>query len=215
MENDLKITDKTLMFQGNIYGRHLCTGKIKLYISYKDNIPIRAYIPDLPENHIFDRDPAKITMLCNYVHTKIPTIREIQFDDLSKIYCEWQPYPADFCYFSIAFTGLTWYEKYFNARQGDADKHRTYREKIQDILYSEKMKGEIEFLQFLRTSRPAIEIVDELERYYDNTKTFGDFFRGLPKRYQYCDWISNFIRHHLKGVFETRNWIIDLPIIHP
>jgi len=210
-----KILEKTLSYEGIVYGRHFYAGGIKVYISYD---PVRAYIPDIPENHIFDMGQdvvAEFIGVLNYVHEKIPTIREIQFDDLSKIYCEWQPYPADFCYFSIAFTGATWYEKYFNARQGDADKHRAYREKIQDILYSEKTKGEIDFLQFLRTSRPTVEIVDELERYYDNTKTFGEFFQALPKGYQYCDWISNFIRHHLKGIFETQNWIIDLPIIHP
>ena len=60
-----------------------------------------------------------------------------------------------------------------------------------------------------------MEIVDELESYYRSSATFGDFFQSIPREHR-CrlvrDWISTFMAHYLRDVFDNTNWIIELPI---
>jgi hypothetical protein len=124
-------------------------------------------------------------------------------------------YPIPLYYFSIAFNGVTWYEKHFNARQKDSIKHNKYREKIKTLLYSEEIKAGISFIQFLQMAQPPIEITHELEPYYSNSLTFGNFFQSIPK-VDRCrlvrDWISTFMTYHLNDVFENTDWVIELPI---
>jgi hypothetical protein len=171
-----------------------------------------------------------IKTLLHYIHQQIPTITEINFEDKSNIECATESeiqkkgsrfrkkgtnvYPIPLYYFSIAFNGETWYEKQFNARQKDTNKHAKYKEQINNLLHSD-IKSNTSFLQFLEISKPPIEIVDELEKYYNKSVTFGKFFQSMPKKDR-CrlvrDWISIFMSYHLKDVFENTDWIIELPI---
>jgi len=171
-----------------------------------------------------------IKTLLNYIHEQIPTITEIDFEDKSNIECATEYeiknkssrfrkkgtniYPIPLYYFSIAFNGQTWYEKNFNARQKNIEKHKKYKEKINNLLYSQEEKENTSFLQFLQIAQPPIEIIDQLENYYNKSITFGDFFQSIPKMDR-CklvrDWISTFMSYHLRDVFENSDWIIELP----
>jgi hypothetical protein len=215
---------------------------INVSISYDSkNEPISASIPhimydeecsiDVP----LDRGEGSIKMiktLFQYIHLQLPTITEVNFEDKSNIECATEyeiqkkgsrfrkkgtnVNPIPLYYFSIAFNGETWYEKHFNARQKDKNKHDKYREKINDLLHSTQFKTNISFIDFLKIAMPPMETIDELETYYINSYTFGNFFQSIPKKDR-CrlvrNWISNFMEHHLSNLFSNTGWIIELPII--
>ena len=242
-----QITDNTLSARGQIYSRNFKIGGnnldcMHISISYKENIPVSASIPHIMYDPECSLDThldhgqgsnAMIKTLLKYVHKKIPTITEVLFEDKSHIECasEYEVlkkdsrfrkkgthiYPIPLYYFSIAFNGKTWYEKQFHARQQDITKQAAYREKINELLDSEEVKTTTSFLQFLEIAQPPMELVDELERYYNSSKTFGTFFQSIPKndrcrlvRY----WIASFMSYHLKDVFGNNDWIIELPVVN-
>ena len=236
-----QITDNTLSARDQIYCRNFKIGGnhfdcVNVSISYKNNQPVSASIPHDPDCSIdtqLDRGQGSLVMiktLLQYIHSHIPSICEINFEDKSNIECatdnEIQKsskfrkrgsnvYPISLYHFSIAFNGKTWYEKHFHARQKDMNKHNKYRAKINELLYSNEVKTNTSFIQFLQIAQPPIEIVDKLERYYATSVTFGDFFQSIPKRDR-CklvrDWISIFMSYHLKDVFSNTDWIIELPL---
>jgi hypothetical protein len=169
--------------------------------------------------------------LFNYVHKQFPTLTELNFDDKSTIECanedeiknnnsktmneESYIKPADLYYFYIASNGKTWYEKHFNARQKDVEKHSSYRTKIKDFLYSKERKGNTSFSELLERFKINQEIRAELEPYYEKAETIGAFFQSIKKDDR-CrllrDWITAFMRYHLHDVFSNRDWIIELPL---
>jgi hypothetical protein len=213
---------------------------VNVSIKYNQNKPVSAsipyivYDPDCSIDSPLDRGQGSIIMikiLLRHIHKQMPTITEINFEDKSNIECATESeiqkkgsrfkkkgtnvYPIPLYYFSIAFNGETWYEKHFNARQKDTNKHMKYKIKIQDLLYLSEIKTNTSFLQFLEIAQPPIEIISELEYYYNKADTFGNFFQSIPKPHR-CrlvrDWITVFMTYHLKDVFENTNWVIDLPI---
>ena len=138
-----KIIDNTLSYDDHIYSRNFKIGGnvsdcVNISIRYSNNKPISAYIPHImydPEcsmDVILEKGKGTLIMvrtLLDYVHTKIPTISEVLFEDKSNIECvtdiEIQKssehrekrkniYSIPLYYFSIAFNGVTWYEKQFN-----------------------------------------------------------------------------------------------------
>lgn len=164
-----------------------------------------------------DRDEGSITILktlFQYIHKQLPTITEVRFEDNSNIECI-DENEIPLYYFSIAFNGETWYEKHFNARQKDKIKHDKYKAKINELLYSTQLKPNTSFIQFLQIAKPPMEIIDELEKYYIASNTFGLFFQSIPKKDR-CrllrDWISTFMEFHLHNLFSNTGWIIELPI---
>ena len=240
-----KIIDNTLSLREQIYCRNFKIGGnqidcVNVSISYNDNQPVAAVIPhvmydaDCSEDIPLERGHGSVIMikaLLHHIHKQLPTITEVRFEDKSNIECanEYEiktssrnrkqgtyVYPIPLYYFSIAFNGKTWYEKYFNARQSDTNKHDKYRATIKNLLYSEELKTKTSFMQFLEIAQPPVEIITELEQYYNNSVTFGDFFQMIPKQ-ERCrlvrEWIHIFMSHYLKNVFENTNWIIELPIV--
>lgn len=240
-----KIIDNTLSLREQIYCRNFKIGGnqincVNVSISYNDNQPVAAVIPhvmydaDCSEDIPLERGHGSVIMiktLLHHIHKQLPTITEVRFEDKSNIECanEYEiktssknrkqgtyVYPIPLYYFSIAFNGKTWYEKYFNARQSDTNKHDKYRATIKNLLYSEELKTKTSFMQFLEIAQPPVEIITELEQYYNNSVTFGDFFQMIPKQ-ERCrlvrEWIHIFMSHYLKDVFENTNWIIELPIV--
>ena len=235
-----QITDNTLYAREQIYCRNVRIGSkhtdcVNVSISYSENQPVSASIPYDPDCSIdipLDRGEGSVIMiktLIDYIHRQIPTIREIHFEDKSNIECATENeiqkgskyrkkgtnvYPIPLYYFSIAFNGETWYEKHFHARQKDMNKHNQYRAKIKEMLYSKELKTNTTFLRFLEIAQPPMEVIDELEPYY-NADTFGNFFQSIPK-HDRCrlvrDWISIFMSYHLKGVFSNMDWVIDIPL---
>jgi hypothetical protein len=237
-----KIIDNTLSDQGQIYCRNFKIGGmqtdcVNVSISYNQNQPVSAVIPhimydaDCSVDIPLDRGQGSVIMiktLLQYIYQQLPTITEVKFEDKSNIECanEYETKtgsksrkkgtyvrPIPLYYFSIAFNGETWYEKYFNARQKDKNKHDIYKATIKNLLYSEEMKTT--FIQFLEIAQPSVEIIEELEQFYNKTITFGDFFQMIPKQDR-CrlvrDWIHIFMSHYLKGFFENTEWIIEMPI---
>lgn len=240
-----QILDNTLSLRGKIYGRNFKIGGnysdcVNVSVSYdENNQPISAQIPHImhdPECSIdnpLDHGQGSVIMiktLFDYIHTQLPSITHIKFEDKSNIECATEDeikrsslfkkrgslvYPIPLYYFSIAFNGKTWYEKNFNARQKDENKHISYHRKVKHLLYSREPKINTSFMQFLTIAMPPIEIVSELEKYYINTETYGDFFQSIPK-HERCRlvgvWISTFMEYHLKDVFSNANWVIDMPL---
>lgn len=223
-----QIIDTILFARGEIYGRNIKIGGINyadcinVLICYNDDQPVSAYIPDIQYDEDcsidvpLDRGSGSIVMIktmLDYIHKTLPTITEVSFEDMSNIECANESEPIPLSYFSIAFNGETWYEKNFNARQKDLNKHSMYRAKINDLLYSEKTKQELSFMTFIKHAHPPVVIIDELEKYYTNTSTLGDFFHSIPKTDR-CrlvrDWIETFMNYHLSDVFDNKNWIIEL-----
>jgi hypothetical protein len=223
-----QITDNTLSTREQIYCRKvIISGKHSRYvnvsISYSQNSPLSASISHIlyDEECSFDtpidRDEGSITILktlFQYIHTQLPTITEVKFEDNSNIeFVDENEIPL--YYFSIAFNGETWYEKHFNARQKDKIKHDKYKAKINELLYSTQLKNNTSFIQFLQIAKPPIEIIDELEKYYIASNTFGLFFQSIPKQHR-CrlvgSWIEQFMKFILKDVFYNENWIIHFPI---
>jgi hypothetical protein len=221
-----------------IGGRGNNSDCVNVSITYNQNQPVSAcipyvvYDPDCSIDIPLDRGQGSVIMiktLLQYIHRQIPSIKEISFEDKSNIECATEyeiqkkgsrfrkkgthVYPIPLYYFSIAFNGETWYEKYFNARQKDRNKHDKYRAKIDNLLYSEELKTNTSFLRFLEIAQPPVELIDELEHYYNKSGTFKDFFQSIPKS-ERCkltrDWISTFMSYHLKDVFENTDWLIDL-----
>lgn len=239
-----QIIDNISSMRDQIYCRNFKIGGnnldcVNVSIKYNENKPISGYIPhilydpDCSDEFPLERGQGSVIMiktLLKYIHEQIPTITEIDFEDKSNIECATEYeiknkssrfrkkgtniYPIPLYYFSIAFNGQTWYEKNFNARQKNIEKHTKYREKINNLLYSQEEKTNTSFLQFLQIAQPPIEIIDQLENYYNKSNTFGDFFQSMPKMDR-CklvrDWISTFMSYHLKELFENSDWIIELP----
>jgi len=240
-----QIIDNTLARDEDIYSRNFKIGGISsecvnVSIGYRDNIPISASIPYIiydPECSIetpLDRGEGSVIMiktLLNHIHRQLPTLTDVKFEDKSNIECATDSeiekkssrfrkkgtnvYPIPLYYFSIAFNGETWYEKHFRARHRDIEKHAKYRDTVNMLLHDKVTKESTPFIQFLRTSQPPMEIVDELESYYRGSATFGEFFQSIPREHR-CrlvrDWISTFMAHYLRDIFDNTNWIIELPI---
>jgi len=240
------IIDNTASKDGQIYSRNFKIGGgyadcVNVSVIYDlENNPSYAkivhatYDPECSVDVPLDRGEDSITMiktLLQYVHQKLPTLKEIGFEDSSNIECAAEDeiaakgslsrkrgtyiYPVALYYFSIAFNGKTWYEKNFNARQEDHKKHAQYKDRVNILLNSKERKTEITFIQFCKTANVPLEIMDELNPYYTEAETFGEFFQSMPK-IDRCrlvrGWISTFMTYHLKGVFSNNEWMIDLPI---
>ena len=226
-----KIIDNTLSLREQIYCRNFKIGGnqtdgVNVSISYNDNQPVAAVIQNIVSDNAdcsmdpqpLDRGQGSVIMiktLLQHIHQQLPTITEVKFEDKSTIECAPDICPIPLYYFSIAFNGKTWYEKYFNATQKDKNKHDKYRATIKNLLYSEEVKTKTSFMQFLEIAQPPVEITNELEQYYNKSVTFGDFFQMMPKQ-ERCrlvrEWIHIFMSHYLKDVFESTNWTIELPI---
>ena len=238
------ITDNTLSTREEIYCRKFTIGYnhsdcVNVSISYKNNEPVSASM--FHTIYTCDCPIIMIKTLLQHIHSELPLITEVIFEDKSNM-----EYISELYYFSIAFNGKTWYEKHFNARQKNESKHTAYKTKIARLLYSEEIKKSTEFIEFLRISKPPVEIIEKLETYYNKSATFSDFFTQLrtlraqpasPRslinipeegimNLQRCtsiphidrcrlvrDWISTFMEHHLRDVFSNTDWAIDIPFL--
>lgn len=239
-----QIIDNTLTSNdGQIYNRSFKIGGtysdcISVSIRYHKNQPVYAYIPHAmydPECSIdvpLERGGSVIMMkaLLHHVHTQLPSITEIVFEDKSNIECatdyEIQTkgsrfrkrgtnvIPIPLYFFSLVFNGKTWYEKYFHARQKDTNKHNAYRKRIKQVLESTEFKANLSFIEFLEITE-LTQYVDEIKQYYDTSDTFEEFFQSMPKSDR-CrlvrDWIDNFMTYHFKDVFSNSDWMIAIPM---
>lgn len=227
-----------------IYSRNFKIGGtypdcVNISIIYENNKPVDATMPILLSDPgcSFDRPLEKgggaiimIKTLLQYVYTQLPTLTHIKFDDKSSIECATEEEitkgsknkkrgtfvkPIPLYYFSILFNGQTWYEKYFNATQKDEARHRQYRKKVNEFLYSLEFKKNMHFDKFASLFDKRQEEMTELYEYYNNANNFSDFFQSIPKQHR-CrlvgPWIEQFMKFILKDVFYNENWVIHFPI---
>jgi len=230
---------------GNIYSRNFKIGGkyadcVSVSIKYQNNQPISAKIPhamhdeDCALNIPLERGGSVIMIktLLEHVHQQIPTLTEVEFEDESHIECATKDEidtkgsknrkrgtlvtPTPLYYFSIAFNGLTWYEKHFQAKLKDPRKYEIYREKVEQILYSPELKTNTTYRMFLEVIELTPEkVADKLEEYYNKSDTFGMFFQSIPKT-DLCnlvrDWITTFMDYYLQDTFSNKGWIIHIPL---
>ena len=225
-----RIVDKISTYKDIIYVRNIKIGGnysdcVNISISYSEDIPISANIPmqvydaECSLETPLDRGKGSIIMIkeiLKYIKQKIPEITSVNFEDLSQIekYSGMKQkdtrvnhFPLYF--FSIMFNGVTWYEKHFNARLNLDTTHTAYRSKVNQLMLMQKP----EFIDFLQISSPPLQIMPELQKYYDRHNTYGEFFTSMPVL-ERCnlvrDWITSFMRYYIGDVFSNDNWIIPI-----
>lgn len=166
-----------------------------------------------------------IKTLMNFVYSQEPTIKIYYFEDDSRIECGTKEeqeqkkkrkrgthaVPVDLFYFSIAFNGCTWYEKYFNACHTKSDIHKRYRERVEWFRNNPDAKPT--FNKFISIGKINKDIGIELEKYYNSSTTYKDFFESIPKDKR-CPlvrtWISTLVAHYMKDYFFQSDWMMDV-----
>ena len=232
------IIDNTLEYGGRIFSRSFKIGSpsypdcVNVSVSYnQDNRPIKAHIPTLTSHEKCaisgtmeggENSVGMIKVLLRHIHSKIPEITSFTFEDYSKLECgtkeekEDRPlgthaYPVSLFYFSLAFNGMTWYEKHFRAKLVEDVQYRTYRDNVKRICETKESK--MSFEDFIAISTPTVEQIQELQSYYEKADTYHKFFTSIPYERR-CPlvrtWIHNFMAHILKGVFQHTDWVIDV-----
>ena len=235
------ILDNTLEYDGRIFSRSFKIGSknytdcVNVSVSYNsDNRPNKAHIPTLVGHRLCATDNnlesgewsiLMIKTILRYIHEKIPEITNVSFEDFSKLECGTDEeklakhsralgthaFPVSLFYFSLAFNGITWYEKHFNAKL-EYDRYQKYREGVRIILYNKESK--MDFEQFLAISTPQQhEQILELKQYYEKADTYHQFFSSIPQKRR-CplvrNWIHTFMAHVLKDIFQHTDWFIDI-----
>jgi len=199
---------------------------------YNNNIPIKAKIPHLlyePECAIdsnLERGGGTELMIktaIQYAFSQVKTITKFEFDDNSHIDCVEKNMtlppprhpikPLNLAYFMIAYHGMTWYEARFNAEMIDNKKYKLYRKKIEFLTDSKEKPSFKEFLSIIGNFLNSTEIIPYLEKLYNKTTTYRDFFDAIPKSKR-CDilyfWLTPFMNYYLGSVYSDRDWFIDV-----
>ena len=202
---------------------------VSILIRYTDNKPSSANMSPNDEecvsnekntNRVFLSKGSKVMIqtLIAYVRQKYPTITEIEYDDMSSIECttdEINLKPMSLYNLSIAYNGLTWYEKYFGGRQQNMETHAKYRERVKILLYDKATKP-ANFNDFIKIAHVPPNLWNELFEFYKTAETYSLFFNSIPKS-ERCrllrPWIDTFMAHYLKNVFYNSNWIMPALVI--
>ena len=201
---------------------------VSIFINYNNNNPLNANMPHAEKceiTHIDKGDVSRIMIktILEYIKQNYPTIKEINYDDMSSIECATDEElsqvtnrncgthlkPMSLYNLSIAYNGQTWYEKYFGAKK--VKKHEKYRERVTTLLQTKPPH----FNDFLKITRAPEKLWDELFKFYEAAKTYSDFFHSIPKP-ERCQllrpWIDEFMKHYLDDVFSNSGWIIPMSI---
>ena len=221
-----QITNNTLLSSTNaeIYGRKFKIGStypdyVEISIINENNKSIDArmrFLHNTGEECSISNDHMyyMIKTLLDYVYVHVPTLTHINFDDKTHIeYAAEDAIPL--YYFSIVFNGQTWYEKYFNAKQNNPDRHERYRKRVAEFLYDHEYKTHIKFDRFVSLFNKREEEMVELVEYYNHANNFNDFFQSIPEQDR-CrlvgPWIQQFMKYILNDVFYNEDWIIHFPL---
>lgn len=229
-----KVIENKLEYNGNIFSYTFKIGGdyedcVNLSYTYKNGKPISAKLPHLmyePECTV-GSDLEKgigsgliIKTLLRYAHNKIKDVNIFYFDDMSHIDCKEKnltkppprkhQMPLKLAYLSIAYNSKTWYEKHFNATMTDKEKYIKYKQKLEFLT---KISDKVEFNRFLEISKPPIEQLTKLNKYYESAKTYREFFNNIPF-IERCElllpWLGNFIQHYLQDVYTDTGWEINI-----
>jgi hypothetical protein len=229
-----KIIENSMEYNNTIFSRTFKIGGdyedcVNLSYTYSNGKPQTAKLPHLmyePECAIGKElqrgggSELMIKTLIKYAHKKIPEVNIFEFDDMSNIDCVEKDVskppprkpirPLKLSYFSIAYNGLTWYEKHFNAKMKDLDKYTKYRERIHFLTDT---ISKVEFVRFLEIAKPPLSQIEQLKLWYESAKTYREFFNLIPFEDR-CNilfsWLDNFMSYYLHDVFTDRYWYIDV-----
>jgi len=237
-ESTFNDRDGDIMFKTIKMGGTYPDDCVNIVIVYKNNIPTTAKMPHImyDEECVINENPKEkillqkgdgskimIQTMLGYIKQKYPSIKEVEYDDMSSIECATEDEiinaknqkrgtnmkPLSLYYLSIVYNGQTWYEKYFNARMQDPQKHIKYRERVDNLLKTKPM----DFKEFSRIILVPNNLLGELYEYYESAETYGDFFQAIPKL-ERCrllrPWIDKFMEYYLKNIFFNKNWVIPL-----
>jgi len=158
-----------------------------------------------------------------YAYNDVGTIPIFEFDDDSHIDCFEKDMstdaprkpikPLNLAYFYIAYHDKTWYEARFNAKMVNKEKYIRYRKSIEFLKEPSKKVGFIDFLQIIGQSLDSLDKIEYLEKLYNKTETYRDFFEAIPKKKR-CEilygWLNTFMNHYIGSVFSDRGWYIDV-----
>lgn len=181
--------------------------------SFKKNTPISAKLHWDSEYLVISE--IVIKKLLEYSYNKINTIPIFEFHDTSHIeYINRHTGLAEarlkLPYFSIAYTGKTWFEIYFNATMINKRRYADYRSRV-EFLTDKQAKGS--FLQFLQIAQPPLHQVDSLEEYYKEAETYREFFKNIPRSTRsriLFPWLNNFMSHYIGDIYTMYGWEIDI-----
>jgi hypothetical protein len=194
---------------------------------YINNKIIRATIPHLltePECVIGTSLDAggdtevMVKTVIQYAVNDVKTIENFECEDNSHIDCidltQPQPFrPLNLAYFYIAYHGMTWYEARFNAEMIDKDDYKTYRGSLQFLT---NPAAKPDYICFLNIIGPSVESVDTaiyLEKLYNDTNTYREFFEAIPKSKR-CTilypWLNTFMEHYIGKTFSVKDWVINV-----
>jgi hypothetical protein len=225
--------------EGVIYSRNFQLGGVypdcvNVSIQYdntgrpmKAKIPTVMYDPECSQGKPLERKGGTVLMiktLLQHIHRLLPEITTFHFEDKSTIECGTEAeirakrhrkrgthaVPVPLYYFSIAFNGMTWYEKYLNAIYKDPVSHETYRARVNQFQTEEKLSS---FDSFLREAQPPMSFIDELEPLYHASTTYKQFLNAIPmeSRCRHArQWLIGWIAEKMKGVFSHTDWMIQM-----
>lgn len=203
-DNTLWSSDKKTIYSRNFkIGGNTVADCVGISVIYENGVPVYARLfadPECSLTQPLDKGGGTVAMiktLLSYVSSQIPSLTHIRFDDKSQIECATEEEiqkgsrfrkkgtnvkPMPLYYFSIAFNGQTWYERHFNAQQMDEMRHRSYRDKVEEFLYSSDFKKQYGFDRFVSLFGKSEDEMTELSGYYTKSNTFNEFFRAIPKK---------------------------------
>jgi len=242
---NFKIIDRTENYYGYISGRNFKIGGnypdcVNISVSYQNDVPVSASIPyilyddECSFETPLDRGQGTIVMiktLLNYVHKELPSLREVGFEDKSQIECATEDekkskrtrfqkkhsltIPSPLYYFSIAFNGKTWYEKYLNAVMKNQHEYQLFQTSVDTMLNSIEFKSNITYRMFVEKTSIQPYLDPVMRPLFENSTTFSEFFNSIPKekRCEYIrGWITKFMETFLNHTFKNDGWIIPIPI---
>lgn len=192
----------------------------------KGKIPYLSYEPECTIGSNLERGGGTeimIKTLLEHGYNEVPSINIFEFDDNSHIDCidknllnkppRKPKKPLNLAFFSIAYHSYTWYELRFNATMIDKKKYRLYRNKLSFLTNPKDKLDFTEFLKILNGSFESVEQIKYLEKIYNKTNTYREFFEGIPKLKR-CDllfsWLTPFMNYYIGNVFTDKGWEIDV-----
>jgi hypothetical protein len=229
-----KIIENTLFYDEKLISKIFKIGGeyddyVNLSYTYSNGTPISAklqqlmYEPECAIDAFLQKGEGSVLLiktLLNHAYKKVKEVHIFNFEDMSSIDCvekdllkpppRKQIRPLNLAYLSIAYNGMTWYEKHFNAKMSDKDKYSKYKERLSFLTDENKKES---FKRFLEIAKPPIEQIDFLKPLYESSKTYREFFNKISFDTR-CDilfyWLSNFILFYIDNVYNEKGWEIDI-----
>ena len=207
---------------------------INISYIYENNKPMKVKIPHL----LYEPECAVGTTLetgggteimiktaIRYAYNDVRTLPNFEFEDNSHIDCIEKDLskskaiprkiskPLNLAYFYIAYHGMTWYEARFNAEMIDNKKYLKYRDSLIFLTDPSKKLSYEKFFSIIASALHDIEIIKYLEKLYNNTNTYREFFESIPKSKR-CDilytWLNTFMENYIGSVFSVKEWFINV-----